>query len=273
MVDAEAEALPPLLLVTPGTASAAVSASSARALSAAGSGSTPSQLSSSGKVAVISNSAGRESGIRVVGRFARHRQHPADQRRSASSRRSDDDTLADLLAEKDAQADLFAFGAVDVLQRALAHLHAARPFADIDGVGGFGARRRGPVRPVSRLCRGLRRRSTWAAVRRSIDRAQAHDQHRQRTPAARTSGWTGTEPAPPPRPSGRRAGLAGEVEGGRDQGEQRQPVRLHLPDRRAPPAKRERIENARSPSGALSPSRRALDFTPTSASSSMSWMA
>jgi len=57
-VEPEAEALPPFELVMPSTASAAASASSARDFSAAGSGSTGSQLSSSAKGGVASRSAG-----------------------------------------------------------------------------------------------------------------------------------------------------------------------------------------------------------------------
>ena len=44
-----------------------------------------------------------------------------------------------LLADKDAQANFFAFGALDVFQRAQADLHAGRGIGHIDGIGGVGA--------------------------------------------------------------------------------------------------------------------------------------
>ena len=142
--------------------------------------------------------------------------------------------------------DFLAFGAMDVLQLALADLDAARPFADIDGIGGFGP---GGARLFDQFLgfvAGIGDAQHGRRPRRSIDRAQAHDQHRRGRPAAphqRLDRNSASAPSPS-FGSARNAWLARWRAAGNKR-DQRQPVRLHLPDRRAPAGQRQRIEYRR----------------------------
>ena len=133
--------------MTPGTAERrAFSAASARARSVGRVRFAARPRVEVGQVAAHQQFGGREPGIGIFGRFARPSPCARSTKRRAPRReKSDDATLADRWPEEDAQADLLAFGALDVLELAEAHLHAARAVADVDGVGGVGAGVRGAL--------------------------------------------------------------------------------------------------------------------------------
>ncbi len=81
---------------------------------------------------------GREPGIGVFGRRARHRRRPLDQRGQRLGGKIGGGDARRALAGEEAQPDLLAVGAGHVLQRAEADLHFGRGVADIEGVGGVG---------------------------------------------------------------------------------------------------------------------------------------
>ncbi len=58
---------------------------------------------------------------------------------SASAEKSVDETNATLLADKDAQAQIVAFGPLDIFQLAQTVGDAGRDAFDIEGIGGVGA--------------------------------------------------------------------------------------------------------------------------------------
>ena len=88
---------------------------------------------------------GGEAGIGVLRRLARHRGGPFDQRRQRLVRQIRGGDARRAAADEQAQADLLAFGARDVLQLPEPDLHARRRISVIEGVGGVGARLHGAL--------------------------------------------------------------------------------------------------------------------------------
>ena len=273
-VEAEAEALRAARVGDAFDRRAAVFGRQRAALSSAGSGSPPSSMSSSGRLAAQQQLVRREAGI--ADPPAPRRPSPARARPARRALRRQvgrgDGRVA--LADEHAQADLLAFAAVDVLERAEADLDALRALADIDRVGGIGARRRRAVRRALRPCRGRRRGSSMAArLGASIDDDKPTTRRPRNTSSPVKRLERNSASAPAPSLGSARSDLPGEVERGGQQARAARasraaPARSPRPSRRAPARRR-----CATPSGASSPSARALDFTPTSASSSMSWMA
>ena len=137
MVDAEALAPAPLELVTPATPSA-------RFLGLQRAGAKLGRIGlrhrrrcrGRARSPRCSNSARRESGIGVLGRFAGHRQAALDQDRERLVGKVGGGDGRRALADEQPQADLLAFRAADVFELAEAHLDARRAVADVERVGG-----------------------------------------------------------------------------------------------------------------------------------------
>ncbi len=142
---AEAEAPPDLL--TPATAMAAASASRARRSSTPTSGMSGSSRSSSGGFLRQQRRIG-EAGEAVLGRGARHGHRALGQRREAVAVEIVGRDHRLLLADQDAQPEIVAFGALQFLDGAVAHLDRQRHAAHGDRVGlvGAGALGRGDER-------------------------------------------------------------------------------------------------------------------------------
>ena len=228
------------------------------------------RASRNGQLAALQQLGGRKAGIGILGRFARHRQAALDQRRQRFVRQVGRGDGRRALADEQAQADLLAFGAADALELAEAHLHARRALADIERVGG--------VAPAA-MPRSTRDSAIWRACSGDCMARAPSALERPTTSIARKTSSpqvrferNSRSASSPSLGSARSAWLARCSAAGTS-ASKREPVRPHRPDRRAPQEQARARRRCAMPSGALSPSRRAEDLTPTSASSSMSWIA
>ena len=176
-------------------------------------------------------------------------------------------------AEEQAQADLLALGAADVLERAEAHPDRGRAVADIDRVGGVGAVAAGLVDEGGDLVAGGSGIEHGDAVRPSGRRRQAD---RQETEEQQQAGEAVRAEQRERAGAVARVGarrLRGEVERGGEQGEQA-PAAAAGPPRSPRPSRPARARSRwRRRAAPCRQARGRSTCTPTSASSSISWIA
>ena len=260
-------------LVTPATAQRGFSASSARACSSAGSGSPPSSRSRSGGSPRNSSSCGARPAYWSSGASRAIASAALDQRASASSRQVGRGDASPSAGRRTARRPISSPSrAVDVLELAEAHLtsasgrrHRAASAASAPAaMRAFDEAIRRCLRAsvdgeacAARLAAGQADRPACRG-RRASPREAVRPEQRERALAVLRVGrsaWFARWSA-----AGTSASSASQS--GPDR-----------PDRRAPQQQRQRVEDRRR---RAAPCRRAagpIDFTPTSASSSMSWMA